>query len=224
MATPDIVRATRALVHGRVKVCGLTREDDAAKAASSGATHAGIIFAEASKRSAGNEARAIADAARRGGSKAVGVFQDQAPDFVAAKAHDLGLDAVQLHGNESGLQELKSRLPEGCEIWAACPVGVEVAPERTDADRILYDTQRGGRCGGTGEVFDWTLLEDRPALSDAFIAGGLEPSNVRAAQQVGAYGIDVSSGVESAPGVKDEIKMAALFQALRPACRRTECA
>lgn len=224
MASPDIGEAARALVHGRVKICGLTREQDASLAASSGATHAGLIFAEASKRKIGRNAFAIADAARRGGAKIVGVFQDQDPAFVTATAHDLALDAVQLHGSEEALDRLKSNLPDACEIWTACPVGAEVAPERAGADRIVYDTQKDGRSGGTGEKFDWNLVKDRPALPEAFIAGGLSQSNARAAQQVGSYGIDVSSGFESTPGVKDESKVSALFEALRPECRRTACA
>ena len=224
MASDDIGQAARALVHGRVKICGLTQAEDALLAASSGATHAGLIFAEDSKRRVGSNASAIADAARSSGVKTVGVFQDQDPAFVAATANDLALDAVQLHGNETGLDKLKATLPENCDIWAASPVGAEVTPERAGADRILYDTQKDGRTGGTGETFDWALLNGRPALSDAFIAGGLNPSNVRDAQKVGSYGVDVSSGVESAPGIKDPNNVAQLFEALRPPSRRTACA
>jgi indole-3-glycerol phosphate synthase / phosphoribosylanthranilate isomerase len=223
MASDDIGQAARALVHGRVKICGLTRAEDALLAASS-ATHAGLIFAEASKRRVGSNADAVADAARSSGAKTVGVFQNQDEALVAATANDLGLDAVQLHGNETGLDRLKTTLPEECEIWAASPVGTDVTPERAGADRVLYDTQKNGRTGGTGETFDWSLLSGRPALSNAFIAGGLNPSNVRNAQKVGSYGVDVSSGVESAPGVKDASKVAALFEALRLPSRRTACA
>jgi len=224
MASDDIGQAARALVHGRVKICGLTRAEDALLAASSGATHAGLIFAESSKRRVDSNASAIADAARSSGAKTVGVFQDQDLAFVGATANDLGLDAVQLHGKETGLDGFKTALHENCEIWAASPVGADVTLERAGADRILYDTQKDGRTGGTGETFDWSLLNSRPALSDAFIAGGLDSSNVRAAQKVGSYGVDVSSGVESAPGIKDESKVAELFEALRPTCRRTKCA
>jgi indole-3-glycerol phosphate synthase/phosphoribosylanthranilate isomerase len=224
MASEDIGHAARALVHGRVKICGLTRAENASFAASSGATHAGLIFAEGSKRKVGSNALAVADAARSSGAKTVGVFQDQDLAFVAASARNLGLDAVQLHGNETGLDVLRTTLPENCEIWAATPVGAKVTPERAGADRILYDTQKDGQTGGTGETFDWALLNGRPALSDAFIAGGLNPSNVRDAQHVGSYGVDVSSGVESAPGIKDANKVAALFEALRPPSRRTACA
>ena len=224
MASDDIGQAARALVHGRVKICGLTRAEDALLAASSGATHAGLIFAESSKRRVDSNASAIADAARSSGAKTVGVFQDQDVAFVAATANDLGLDAVQLHGKETGLDSFKTALPENCEIWAASPVGADVTPERAGADRVLYDTQKDGRTGGTGEMFDWSLLNGRPALSNAFIAGGLNPSNVRDAQKVGSYGIDVSSGVESAPGIKDPSKVAELFETLRPTSRRTACA
>jgi indole-3-glycerol phosphate synthase/phosphoribosylanthranilate isomerase len=97
----------------------------------------------------------------------------------------------------------------------------KVTPERPGADRILYDTKANGRTGGTGQMFDWSLLTGRPDLPDAFVAGGIGPTNARDAQAVGAYGIDVCSGVEASPGRKDPEKVAALFEAVRPACRRT---
>jgi len=224
MASDDIGQAARALVHGRVKICGLTRAEDAQLAARRGATHAGLIFAEDSKRKVGSDASNVASAARESGAKTVGVFQDQDAAFVVSAANDLALDAVQLHGSETQLASLKRLLPVGCELWAVSPVGTEVTPEREGADRIVYDTRKGDRTGGTGETFDWSLVKDRPALPDAFIAGGLGPSNARSAQRVGAYGIDVSSGVETSPGVKDESRVAALFEALRPVSRRATCA
>lgn len=216
MASTDIADAARALVYGRVKVCGVTTPEDAALAADAGATHVGMIFAERSPRRVGDAARDIAETARANGIKAVGVFQDQEAEFVAATADRLGLDAVQLHGSEKvsdfhGMAE---------EIWAACAVADEVEPERRGADRILYDTRANGRSGGTGQVFDWSALAGRPQLSSAFVAGGIGPANGRDAQRVGAYGIDVSSGVEAKPGRKDPEKVRALFASLRIGDRR----
>jgi indole-3-glycerol phosphate synthase/phosphoribosylanthranilate isomerase len=221
MASPNIAEAARALVHGRIKICGVTRASDAAQAAECGATHVGMIFAQASTRKVGSAAPAIAEEARRGGSKPVGVFQNQPVDLVAGLARDLGLAAVQLHGNEQEFDRLRELLSSGCEIWAACGVGAKVDSERPGADRILYDTKANGRSGGTGQAFDWGLVADRPHLSRAFIAGGITPANAAAAQRVGAYGIDVGSGVEYAPGRKDPERLHALFTAVRPACRRS---
>jgi indole-3-glycerol phosphate synthase/phosphoribosylanthranilate isomerase len=216
MASDDIAEAARALVFGRVKICGVTRPEDGATAADAGATHIGIIFADKSPRKVGHEAAEIARIAREKGVKAVGVFQDQQPQFVAATADKLGLDAVQLHGKE----EVALFRNAAHEIWAACAVGDGAEPEREGADRILYDTRANGQSGGTGRVFDWSKIAGRPHLSKAFLAGGIRPGNARDAQRVGAYGIDVSSGVEAAPGVKDAEKAKALFDSLRIADRR----
>lgn len=221
MAAPRVGEAVRAMVHGRVKICGVTRGVDASYAARSGATHVGMIFAEASPRRVRGEELGIAARARRSGAQPVGVFINQDMDFVAAAADELGLEAVQLHGTESDFDRLRERLPAGCEIWAACNVGAQAAPERAGADRILYDTC-GARGGGTGKTFDWSLVSGRPALPQAFLAGGIGPLNAAAAQRVGSFGIDVSSGVELSPGSKDPAKIKALFEALRPACRRSE--
>jgi len=221
MASDNIAQAARAMLFGRVKVCGLTRVEDAQLAAYAGATHAGLIFAEASPRRVADQARAIAERARQSGLRAVGVFQDQEAEVVARTAHELGLDAVQLHGRESGLNGLRSRLPDNSEIWAACAVADAVEPEREGADRILYDTRANGRSGGTGKAFDWSLIAGRPTLPSAFLAGGIDVNNARDAQRIGAYGIDVGSSVEDKPGIKDPAKLQELFDSLRPACRRS---
>jgi indole-3-glycerol phosphate synthase/phosphoribosylanthranilate isomerase len=216
MASDNIAEAARALVYGRVKICGMTSADDAALAADLGATHIGMIFAERSLRKAAEAADEIADVARAKGVKAVGVFQEQAPEFVAATADRLGLDVAQLHGSEdvSGFRGMAT------EIWAACAVGDEPEQEREGADRILYDTRANGRSGGTGKVFDWGKVSGRAQLPSAFLAGGIGPENARDAQWVGAYGIDVSSGVEAEPGRKDPEKVRALFGSLRIPDRR----
>jgi indole-3-glycerol phosphate synthase/phosphoribosylanthranilate isomerase len=218
MASSDVAEAARALVHGRVKICGVTQSADAFQAARSGATHVGMIFAEGSPRRVRGEELAISAYARRSGARPVGVFQDHDFSFVAKIADELALSAVQLHGKEIGLDELRRLLPDTIEIWAACSVAAEAGPERRGADRILYD----GRAGGTGKAFDWSLIAGRPALPRAFIAGGIGPSNAAAAQRVGAFGIDVGSGVEASPGRKDPEKIKALFHSVRPICRRAE--
>jgi indole-3-glycerol phosphate synthase/phosphoribosylanthranilate isomerase len=109
------------------------------------------------------------------------------------------------------IDRLRDRLPATTEIWAAG----EASACRRRSDRTLFDSGSGG----TGQPFDWSLIAGREALPTAFLAGGITPANAAAAAQVGAYGLDVGSGVEAAPGIKDPAKVAALFAALRPASR-----
>lgn len=213
MAADDIGFAARSLVHGHVKICGLTRVEDVALAAASGATHAGFIFHPASKRRLDVEqARLLVTVARNAGLRCVGVFEGGQPG-IAAIARDLGLDAVQVHGRVgAGLKQ---------ELGVIELVGVRavhdgrVDPPHAAGDRALFD-HRGG---GSGEPFEWGLISQEPSLGEAFLAGGIGPANAAAAAKVGAYGLDLSSGVEAAPGIKDEARMGALFAALRPASR-----
>ena len=221
MASKDIGFAARSLVHGPVKICGLTCAQDVEAVAHAGATHAGFIFADDSPRKVDSDVEAFTIQAQKSGIKTVGVFRDQGQDAVARAVETCGLDAVQLHGGDNDLESLRAALPARCEIWAACSVGDKVGPVDTGADRTLFDTQLNGRSGGTGKAFDWKLIAGRSDLPNAFLAGGIGPANARAAQHVGTYGIDVGSAVEIAPGRKDLDKLSALFDALRPDCRRT---
>ena len=218
MASDDIGLATRSLVHGPVKICGLTRAEDVEAASASGATHAGFIFADDSPRRVAAGAGALAQDAKARGLKAVGVFRGEQHSAVAARARECGLDAVQLHG-DADVASLRSLLPRDCEIWSACGVGDRAQPASNGADRSLFDTLLNGRSGGTGRSFDWRLLAGRPDLPTAFLAGGIGAANARAAQMVGAYGLDIGSAVESAPGRKDHGQLADLFRALRPASK-----
>lgn len=218
MASREIREDARALVHGRVKLCGLTRGGDVELAGRSGASHAGFIFVAGTSRAiAPDEAVELVALARRLGMKSVGVFRDSPPRDVGAVAGRLGLDVVQLHGGED-VAAIRQALPD-VELWAACGVAKQLAP-RPGADRILFDTVLDGRCGGTGIAFDWAQLARRKELPSAFLAGGIGPANAGAAARVGAHGLDVGSRVEAGPGVKDAAKVAKLFAALRPQSRR----
>lgn len=222
MAAGNIVEAARSLVHGRVKMCGLTREGDVAIAAAAGATHAGFVMVPGTRRAV-DESLAIrlARAAREAGMKSVGVFRDAPAPDVVKTVETVGFDVVQLHGKEDGaaIKAIRCRVPDRTEIWALCGVTDKVAPVRAGADRSLFDTVCNGSSGGTGREFDWNMLKGRGDLPDAFIAGGIGPANARAAASMGAHGIDVGSGVEAAPGIKDAAKIETLFAALRPTAR-----
>ena len=216
MRAADPAAAARALAFGRVKICGLTDAHDVALAAEFGASYAGLVMVPNTPRAVDAEqARRIAGA--DAGIPLVGVFRNERVERVADAARRLGLSAVQLHGQESAdyIAELRALLPPTCEIWAAGAVGREVEAARAGADRTLFDTQVGGRSGGTGRAFDWTRIAGRTDLDRAVLAGGLNPGNARAAARVGAFALDVSSGVEMAPGRKDAAKLSAFFDALR---------
>lgn len=210
MAAPDVGEAARALVFGRVKICGLTRDEDVAAAAAAGATHGGIILVPGTPRAVeAGRAGVLAQAARNAGLKPVGVFRDEQPGQVAQVAQDLGLAAVQLHGSESSAMVAALRVDFGGEIWTA-------GFEERGGDRLVFDSPGGG----TGTTCDWNAVAEHPAKERAFLAGGIGPNNARAAQRTVVYGIDASSRLESAPGIKDHAKIQALFDALRLPDRR----
>ena len=217
MRSPDPGRAARSLAFGRVKVCGLTSAADARLAAGR-ATHGGMILvAESRRRISRSEALPVAEAARASGLETVGVFRNARLMQVAETARALALDVVQLHGEEDPdyIAALRNLVGGDTEIWAVSAVGARQPYRRTGADRTIYDSERNGRCGGTGRAFDWARLRDSGALGADVVAGGLFPGNAAAAARLGAFALDVNSGVESAPGRKDEAKIKAFFEALR---------
>ena len=214
--------AARALAFGRVKVCGITDGHDAALAAEHGAAYAGVVMVPNTPRAVTcSAAEAIAEASP---VPLVGVFRNEKPMQVASSARALRLRAVQLHGEEDALyiRALRGLLPDETEIWAAAAVGRELPRPRLGADRTLFDSQVAGRSGGTGIAFDWSRLEGRADLGRSLLAGGLKPCNARAAARVGAFALDVGSGVEMAPGRKDAGKLHAFFEALRLPVRGEE--
>ncbi|WP_343344746.1 bifunctional indole-3-glycerol-phosphate synthase TrpC/phosphoribosylanthranilate isomerase TrpF [Sphingomicrobium sp. XHP0239] len=225
MAAPDIAFAARELVHGVTKLCGMTRVADVAMAARAGATHVGFIFAPGTPRFLGVErARTLTMMAKDAGLRTVGVFRGVADETIAETARTLRLDAVQIHeaAPRDRVGSLREALREGTELWGLAPVEdgtIGASPE--GVDRTIFDTSRAGASGGTGVSFDWSALAERADLGDAMLAGGIGPDNVAAAAQVGAYGLDLCSGVEAEPGTKDSDKVADLFAQLRHTDRRT---
>jgi indole-3-glycerol phosphate synthase/phosphoribosylanthranilate isomerase len=210
--------AARALAFGRVKVCGITNSDDLQLAHEAGASFAGLIMVPGTPRAVTlGRAEALVGEAGAKLLPLVGVFRNEKVMQVALAAQVLGLTAVQLHGEEDAayIRALRASLPDGCEIWAASAVSEEVPEPRQGADRTLFDTSAGGRSGGTGEAFDWSRLAGRPELGQGLLAGGLDPANAAKASRVGAYALDVSSGIEETPGRKDKHKVHAFFEALR---------
>ena len=210
MRQPSLDPAVRALVYGRTKVCGLTASEDATAARQSGATYGGLIFARRSPRRVGlDQARVVRDGVALAW---VGVFADQPPEEIAATARSLELSAVQLHGEESPdtVRQVRERVPASCEVWRAVRLGNRVPlRQASGADRLLLDGP------ATSQPFDWTLLEDYPERTAVLLAGGLTPENAAEAAGFGTYGLDVSSGVEAAPGRKDLGLLRRFFAARR---------
>jgi indole-3-glycerol phosphate synthase/phosphoribosylanthranilate isomerase len=230
MRAADVRDAARALVFGRVKVCGLTTPDDARLAAAAGATLGGVIFAAESPRCVTlDQAEQIA---AEGALPLVGVFVNEAKDRVVATARALGLVAVQLHGDEDAayLRTLRKRLPQGCAVWKAAHIGPDDAVYSSGTglcthggaavERYLFDTGSRHARGGTGSPFDWDVISGHPHLAAGLLAGGIGPHNAVAARAVGAWAIDVGSKIEASSGKKDAAKMAELFSSLRGPSRQ----
>jgi phosphoribosylanthranilate isomerase len=197
----------------RVKICGITRAEDALAAARSGADAVGLVFYARSPRAVSfAQAQAIVRALPPF-IDAVGLFVDAAPEEIRAVLAALPLQLLQFHGNEDpeecrgyGLPYLKAlRMREGMDLAA-------VARPYEDAAGILVDAYFEGVAGGSGTTFNWSRLPSGFA-HPVILAGGLNPDNVAAAvRQVRPWAVDVSGGVELAPGIKDAAKIAAFIR------------
>jgi len=208
--------AVRRLVYGQTKVCGLTRPEHAMAAVTAGATHGGLVFVDDSPRKL---TRDEAESVRRAAPlEWVAVFADRPPEEIAGLAKGLELHAVQLHGNEGPkeIARVRSLVPGGCAVWKAVRVREQIpARAETGADRLLLDGWTAGRLGGTGTRFDWSLLEQYAERSEVILAGGLKSDNAENAAALTPWALDVSSGVESAPGTKDPALLRQFFMARR---------
>jgi phosphoribosylanthranilate isomerase len=197
-----------------VKICGITRAEDAAAAVTEGANALGFVFWPKSPRYIEPPlARKIVNIMPPP-VEAIGVFVNQPPEEVNRIAEEVGLDFVQLHGEENADYIEKMRR----KVVKAIAVGHEPMPPMSQwpADvRILLDVHNPVRRGGTGAVIDWVVANKIASYRDIILAGGLTPENVsEAIARVRPYGIDVSSGVEQSPGIKDHKRLKALFEAV----------
>lgn len=209
-----------------VKFCGLKREEDVAQAMALGAEYVGVVFAPSPRRVAPEEAARLLGTVR-GATRRVGVFGDPGPAHVIDIAARVGLDVVQLHGCTSVEDVEAVRAAFRGEVWSVVRVGNagfgdQLPALATAAHGVVLDTLSPRALGGTGESFDWLAAADAVTelrrRTRVILAGGLRAENVgRAIQVLAPHVVDVSSGVESAPGVKDHGRMRGFVEAARRA-------
>lgn len=211
-----------------MKICGLTGVDDATLAVQAGAWALGMVLWEPSPRACTLEAAQEIAATHRRSAEIVGVFVNATLDDVVRTVDVAQLSMVQLHGDEgpSFCTEVSRRT--GVKVIKAARVGARwdiQDMERYRTDLHLLDTHVSGKQGGTGVTFDWALTKERMTRIPLILSGGLDAENVAAAiDAVEPYAVDVASGTESAPGVKDPERITAFVDAVHAADAAREAA
>jgi phosphoribosylanthranilate isomerase len=200
----------------RIKICGITREQDLRAVANSGADAIGLVFYEKSPRHVSVQQAAELMRLVPPFVTAVGLFVNPTVDYVRQVLTKASLDVLQFHGEESpefcqqfGKPYLKAiRVKAGVDL-------VECAARYASAQGLLLDAFVEGTQGGTGESFDWALIP-QDLLLPVILSGGLHAGNVaEAVKQVRPYAVDVSSGVEASKGIKDAAKVAAFINEVK---------
>jgi phosphoribosylanthranilate isomerase len=206
-------------LYTEIKICGITRLEDALCAAACGADAVGFIFHPASPRYITPErARAII-AKLPEGIATVGVFVNRKREVVEQTAETCGLDLIQLHGDES---------PEYCRLFPPQRVIKAVSPRTAEELRaldvyevraFLVDARDAGRYGGTGKRADWELAVALKKTHPLILAGGLDPGNIEEAlAAVAPHAVDINSGCELAPGIKDHDRIRRIVGMIRKGC------
>ena len=197
-----------------VKICGITSYEDARIAVNYGASAIGMIFYEGSPRYIDPEKVEEWISAIPEKIKKVGVFVNEKRKNIKTIVEKLNLDYIQLHGDES---------PEYCDkmirpVIKAFHVGADFDPDvlrNFQAHAFLFDTYQKGKPGGTGRSFDWGLISDLKTDTPIILSGGLNSDNINEGIEiVQPSAVDVNSGVESKPGIKDKVKVEKLFNTI----------
>lgn len=200
----------------RVKICGITRSEDALSAIEYGADAIGLVFWPKSSRYVSTDMARQIETTLPPFINKVGVYVDPTPEWVVETSIASCLTLLQFHGDESpefcdqfSLPYIKAiRVKDGIDL-------LQYATRYRNARGLLLDTYTAGMPGGTGHVFDWTLVPQNLPLP-VILSGGLTPMNVASAiKQTRPWAVDVSSGVEATKGIKDERKIAAFMQGVR---------
>jgi len=212
-------------VSPEIKFCGMTRAEDAREAAALGASYVGVIFAGGPRQVTIDRAASVLGGLPRS-VRRVGVFSNEHDEIIGDSARELGLHAVQLHGDcdANDIETLRRRFKG--EVWAVLRIAdgrlpVRAAELADTADALLLDAKVPGKLGGTGVTLPWKELRDQLARFRAagraklVLAGGLRAENViEAIRLLRPEIVDVSSGVETAPGIKDHARMRAFRDAV----------
>jgi phosphoribosylanthranilate isomerase len=198
-----------------IKFCGMTREQDVAAAVTLGVNAMGFVLWPASPRSVERERARVLIRLLPADVTPVGVFVRPSTEDVL-RAIDVGVRVVQIHGASDPIDA-----PAECECWRAASLVAEgIDPDVKQDETVLLDAHDPVKHGGTGRTIDWTQAARIAAHRRVILAGGLTPGNVaEAIRQVRPYGVDVASGVEVSPGVKDAAAMQAFVAAVREAQR-----
>lgn len=203
----------------RVKICGLTRVEDVESVIEAGADAVGFVFTRSPRRISAETAVALVNYVPKGVLR-VGLFLNQDRSEIGQVVNSVPLDVLQFHGSETEQECSAFDLP-----WLKA-VAMESAESARQAEMdfpnamgLLLDSHTAGKRGGSGKVFDWSL--SRPLSKPVWLAGGLNTDNVtQAIRIVRPFAVDVSSGVEVSPGIKDANKVMAFINAVREAEKR----
>ena len=212
------------MLYTRVKICGITRPEDALHAADEGVDAIGLVFYDKSPRYVTAEQAAEVCKVLPAFVTAVALFKDEAADTIRQVLEQVPIDLLQFHGSESAefCRQFGKPYIKALGMDMGMDVGMEgdnnvsrLADAYFDARGLLLDSHAPGAAGGTGESFDWnTIPQDLP--KPLILAGGLDADNVaEAIRAVKPYAVDVSSGVESEKGIKDARKITAFMNKVR---------
>ena len=202
-----------------VKICGITNEEDALFCVAMGVDAVGFVFAPSTRQVLAAGVEKITSRLP-GEILTIGVFRDSLPERVIDVVSAAGLQGVQLHGNETP-EEIAAIRPHVHFLIKAFPAGSPLLARALEyqADALLVDAAEPG----SGQIFDWKIVEGVPRTNRLVLAGGLTPANVgEAISLVRPFGVDVNSGVERAPGHKDPRKVREFVAAARAASDRLE--
>ncbi|HZV98286.1 MAG TPA: phosphoribosylanthranilate isomerase [Methylophilaceae bacterium] len=202
----------------RIKICGITRVEDALAAVEHGCDAIGLVFYDKSPRYVDIKQAAEIVSRLPVFISAVGLFVNASPNQIQETLAQVQLDLLQFHGDESAAECRSYGLPYMKAIRVKADTNLlQYAADYSDAKALLLDTYTEGVAGGTGQVFDWSLIPADMPLP-VVLAGGLTAENVTAAiRQIRPYAVDVSGGVEAQKGIKDADKIAAFMRGVRNA-------
>lgn len=211
-----------------MKICGVTRLEDAEAAVEAGAWAVGLVLWPQSKRACDPAVAGLIARHLKRRAEVVGVVVNEPLDALTLTVDALGLTAVQLHGDEGPTYATELARRTGVKVIKAAPIRARADLQALQAFRTdlhLVDSHRPGMRGGTGETFDWELLEHRQSRVPLILSGGLHADNVEEAiAAMRPFAVDVASGTEAAPGIKDPERVEAFFAAVRAADAAAEAA